>query len=156
MGAIPPASGGAQGVCPPPASGGARGACPPRVLCARYPHLGMVAALRRFPELQGEAVIVGGAPELRLPVIAASPQAIAAGVHVGQPLRQAQQQCPAAAFVPLDAAAAGELRDAICAALQTVSPAVEVGDEQALCDLSGRHVAFAGEIGWATAVARLL
>src|ERR1700680_2018318 len=45
---------------------------PRRLLCARHPHLGLVAALRRHPELRGEAVIIGGAPELRLPVLAAS------------------------------------------------------------------------------------
>ena len=75
-----------------------------RVLCARHPPPGLLAALRRYPELRGEPVILGGAPELRLPVVAASEAAQAAGVRVGQPLRQAQQSCPAAVFVPLDPA----------------------------------------------------
>jgi len=135
--------------------GGTRGS-PPRVLCARYLHLGLVDALRRYPELQGEAVIVGGAPELRLPVIAASRAALAAGVRPGQPLRQAQQLCPRAAFVPLDPEAVGALRVSLCGSLQTVSPAVEVGDQEALCDLSGRHAAFADELSWASATARVL
>ena len=73
-----------------------------RLLCARHPHLSLVAALRRHPELRGEAVIVGGALELRLPVLAASTAAAAAGVCAGQPLRQAQQLCPQAAFVSID------------------------------------------------------
>lgn len=127
-----------------------------RVLCARYPHLGLVAALRHFVELRGEAVIVGGAPELRLPVVAASLAARAVGVRAGQPLRQAQQLCPGAAFVPLDPEAVVELRDSICSALQSISPEVEVGDEEAFCDLSGRHAGFAGEAEWATATARVL
>src|ERR1017187_1517371 len=77
-----------------------------RVLCARHPHLGLLGAPRRYPELRGEPVILGGAPELRLPVVAASEAAQAAGVRVGQPLRQAQQSCPAAGFVPRLAARA--------------------------------------------------
>jgi nucleotidyltransferase/DNA polymerase involved in DNA repair len=127
-----------------------------RVLCARYPHLGLVAALRRFAELRGEAVIVGGAPELRLPVIAASRAALTAGVRAGQPLRQAQQLCPGAAFVPVDTEAVEELRGSLVVALQSLSPVVEVGDQEALCDLSGRHAAFADEGGWATATAQMV
>jgi len=127
-----------------------------RILCARYAHLGLITALRRYPELRGEAVIVGGAPELRLPVIAASAAARAAGVQPGQPLRQAQQLCPRAAFVPLDSGAMAQQRDSLCASLHQLSPAVEVGEEESLCDLSGSHVAYADEAGWASAAARRL
>src|SRR5205807_2702451 len=85
---------------------------------------GDVTVLRRFPELRGEPVIVGGAPELRLPVIAASAAAVSAGVREGMPLRQAQQLCPAAAFVPLDIEATASLRGEICATLHRLAPAV--------------------------------
>ncbi len=125
-----------------------------RVLCARHPHLGLIAALRRYPELRGEPVIVGGAPELRLPVVAASAAAQAAGVRVGQPLRQAQQHCPAAVFVPLDPAGTARLRAAVCAELHRLSPTVEAGDEEAFGDLSGRHAEFSDEASWASALAR--
>ena len=127
-----------------------------RILCARYPHLGLIAAQRRFPELRGEPLIVGGAPELRLPVIAMSPAAAAAGVRPGQPLRQAQQLCPGAAFVPLDPEATAGLRDEACARLHQLAPTVEVGDEEALCDLSGSHAAYPDEATWSVAVARTL
>jgi DNA polymerase-4 len=125
-----------------------------RVLCARHPHLGLIAALRRYPELREEPVILGGAPELRLPVVAASAAALAAGVRVGQPLRQAQQSCPAAVFVPLDPAGVGKLRDAVCAELHRLSPTVEAGDEESFGDLSGRHAEFPDEASWASALAR--
>jgi DNA polymerase IV len=125
-----------------------------RVLCARHPHLGLLAAFRRYPELRGEPVILGGAPELRLPVVAASAAALAAGVRVGQPLRQAQQSCPAAVFVPLDPAGVARLRVAVCAELHRLSPTVEAGDEEAFGDLSGRHVEFPDEAAWASALAR--
>jgi len=127
-----------------------------RILCARYAHLGLVTVLRRFPELRGEPVIVGGAPELRLPVIAASEAAVSAGVREGMPLRQAQQLCPAAAFVPLDIEATASLRGEICATLHRLAPAVEVSDDEALCDLSGSHAGFGDESAWGVAVARAL
>lgn len=129
---------------------------PPRLLCARHPHLGLVAALRRHPELRGEAVIVGGAPELRLPVLAASAAAASAGVRPGQPLRQAQQLCPEAAFVGVDAEAVERLRAEVAASLSQLSPAVEVGDEESCCDLSGRHAVLPSEGRWAAAIARAL
>ena len=127
-----------------------------RILCARFPHLGLVAAWRRHPELRPEPVVVGGAPELRLPVIAASAAAQAAGVRPGQPLRQAQQLCPAAVFAPLDEEEVERLRARAIAALCSVAPAVEVGDEEAFADLSGSHAAHASEAAWAAAAARAL
>lgn len=128
----------------------------PRVLCARFSHLGLVAAWRRHPELRAEPVVVGGAPELRLPVVAASAAAQAAGVRPGQPLREAQQRCPAAVFVALDEAEVERLREAAIAALCGVSPAVEVGDGEAFTDLSGSHAMHPTEAAWAVAVARAL
>ena len=127
-----------------------------RLLCARHPHLGLVAALRRHPELRGEAVIVGGAPELRLPVLAASAAATTAGVHPGQPLRQAQQLCPQAAFVSIDIDAVEQLRSEVATVLGGFSPAVEVGDAESCCDLSGSHAVFPDEGRWASAIARAL
>ena len=127
-----------------------------RILCARYPHLGLITALRRFPELRGEPVIVGGAPELRLPVIAMSAAAARSGVRPGQPLRQAQQRCPGAAFVALDQQRTASLRDEACARLRGLTPMVEVGDEEAFCDLTGRHAAYDDEARWGVAVARAL
>jgi DNA polymerase-4 len=127
-----------------------------RILCARHPHLGLVTALRRHPELRGEAVIVGGAPELRLPVLAVSAAAAAAGVRCGQPLRQAQQLCPQAAFVSVDGGDVERLRADVAAALGALSPAVEAGEEESCCDLSGSHAAYPDEGRWAAAIARVL
>lgn len=127
-----------------------------RILCARYPHLGLVIALRRYAELRGEPVIVGGTPELRLPVVAASAAAMRAGVRPGQPLRQAQQLCPSAAFVALDTEAAASLRDELSAGLLRLTPTVEVSDEEAFCDLSGRHASYPDEGAWGVAIARAM
>ncbi len=125
-----------------------------RVLCARHPHLALVAAWRRHPELRAEPVVIGGAPELRLPVIAASAPAMAAGVRPGQPLREAQQRCPAAAFVAADEAAVEQLRAELLSLLCGLAPSAEVGDETAWCDLTGRHAAHSDEAAWAVAIAR--
>lgn len=127
-----------------------------RILCARFPHLGLLAAWRRHPELRAEPVVIGGAPELRLPVVAASAAAEAAGVRAGQPLREAQQRCPAAVFVALDEAEVDQLRQAAITALCGVAPAVEVGDDEAFADLSGSHALHPTETAWAVATARVL
>ncbi len=125
-----------------------------RFLCARFPHLALVVAWRRHPELRAEPVVLGGAPELRLPVLAASAAARSAGVRPGQPLREAQQRCPGAAFVAIDEAATARLREELLTLLYRLAPTVEVGDEAAWCDLSGRHAAHPDGTGWAVAIAR--
>ncbi|HYA00893.1 MAG TPA: hypothetical protein VEK76_11160 [Candidatus Binatia bacterium] len=125
-----------------------------RILCARHAHLALVTAWRRHPELRAEPVIVGGAPELRLPVIAASAAASASGVRPGQPLREAQQRCPAAAFVAADPAAVASIRAELLSRLCELAPIVEVGDDTTWCDLTGRHAAHRDETAWAVAIAR--
>lgn len=112
--------------------------------------------LRRHPELRGEAVIVGGRPELRLPVVAASTAAAARGVRPGQPLRQARQLCPGAAFATADEDSTVQLRSELGRVLGALSPAVEVGDEESFCDLSGTHAVHGDERRWAAAIARTL
>ncbi len=125
-----------------------------RFLCARFPHLALVSVWRHHPELRSEPVIVGGAPELRLPVLAASAAARSSGVRPGQPLREAQQRCPGAAFVAVDEGEVACLREELLARLYRLAPAVEVGDEAAWCDLTGRHAAHPDGTGWAVAIAR--
>lgn len=127
---------------------------PARILCARYPHLALIAAWRHHPELRGEPVVIGGAPELRLPVVAASEAAAAAGVRPGQMLREAQQRCPVATFVPPDEAATGALREELLARLCALAPRVEVADPTSWCDITGRHAAHRDEGAWAVAIAR--
>ena len=127
-----------------------------RILCARFDHLGLLAAWRRHPELRAEAVVVAGAPVLRVPVIAASAAARAAGVRPGQPLRQAQHLCPTAVILDLDTETVEEIRAAALAGLCAVVPSVEMGDEQAYAGLDGTHAAHPTEPAWAAAAARAL
>jgi len=77
-------------------------------------------------------------------------------VRCGQPLRQAQQLCPQAAFVSIDGGDVERLRADVATALGALSPEVEAGDEESCCDLSGSHVAYPDEGRWAAAIARAL
>ena len=127
-----------------------------RLLCARHPHLGLVAALRRHPELRGEAVIVGGAPELRLPVLAASAAAAACGVAPRAAPSPGPAALPAGGLRQRRRGDVQRLRADVATALGGLSPAVETGDEESYCDLSGSHAAYPDEGRWAAAIARTL
>jgi protein ImuB len=71
-------------------------------------------------------------------VIAASEEAAAAGVRIGQTLRQAEALCPAAALVGTDAVATSRLAERLAADLYGLSPVVEVRhDGHAWLDLAG-------------------
>lgn len=141
---------------------------PRRLLCARFAHLGLLVAWRRHPELRNEAVVVampadgaagaGGGADIdgRSRVVAASPAARAAGVRPGQQLLQARQRCPGVVQLAVDAEAVAALAEAALAAFCSLAPAVELGDEEGWCDLSGSHAAFGGEAAWAAATARAL
>ena len=128
----------------------------PRILCARFPHLGLVVAWRRHPELRGEPVVIASDTTAGAVALAASEAARAAGVHPGQPLRQVRHLCPGAAVLPFDATAAGLRRDQVMEALCAVVPAIELNDEEAYADLSGSHARHPGEASWSAAVGRAL
>ena len=51
------------------------------------------------PELQGKPVVVGGRPDRRGVVAAASYEARAFGLHAGMPLATAYRLCPQATFI---------------------------------------------------------
>ena len=128
-----------------------------RILCARLPHLALVAAWRSFPELRGQPLVVArSSVSLNAPVVAASQPASTSGVRPGQPLRHAQRLCPAAALAPVDDAQTEQVRHDVLTALYQLSPAVESSDDEAYCDLSGRHVAFLDERAAVAAVGRAL
>ncbi|HXN22293.1 MAG TPA: DNA polymerase IV [Candidatus Dormibacteraeota bacterium] len=90
------------------------------------------------PELRGKAVIVGGRPDQRGVVTAASYEARNYGVHSAMPLRTAGRLCPHAIFLDSNHARYSQWSDRIAAILARYSPIVEmVSIDEAYLDLAG-------------------
>src|SRR5690349_10110211 len=90
------------------------------------------------PELRGKPVVVGGRPEQRGVVTAASYEARKYGVHSAMPLRTAGRLCPHAVFLDGHHEKYGEWSDRIATILAKFSPIVEmVSIDEAYLDLSG-------------------
>jgi DNA polymerase-4 len=90
------------------------------------------------PELRGKPVVVGGRPDQRGVVTAASYEARKYGVHSAMPLRTAGRLCPHAVFLDGHHAKYGEWSDRVATILGKFSPIVEmVSIDEAYLDLSG-------------------
>src|SRR5271170_4072624 len=90
------------------------------------------------PELRGKPVVVGGRPEQRGVVTAASYEARKYGVHSAMPLRTAGRLCPHAIFLDGHHEKYGEWSDRVASILAQFSPVVEmVSIDEAYLDLSG-------------------
>src|ERR1700731_649800 len=90
------------------------------------------------PELRGKPVIVGGQPNQRGVVTAASYEARKFGVHSAMPLRTAGRLCPHAVYLDSHHAKYSEWSDRVATILAKFSPIVEmVSIDEAYIDLSG-------------------
>jgi DNA polymerase IV len=90
------------------------------------------------PELIGKAVVVGGRPDQRGVVTAASYEARRFGVHSAMPLRTAGKLCPHAVFLDGHHPKYGEWSDRVATILAKFSPIVEmVSIDEAYLDLAG-------------------
>ncbi len=90
------------------------------------------------PELRGKPVVVGGRPDERGVVSAASYEARKFGIHSAMPLRTAGRLCPHAVFLDGHHAKYGEWSDRITTILAKYSPVVEmVSIDEAYLDLAG-------------------
>jgi DNA polymerase-4 len=90
------------------------------------------------PELRGKPVIVGGGPNQRGVVTAASYEARRFGVHSAMPLRTAGRLCPHAVYLDSHHAKYSEWSDRVATILGKFSPIVEmVSIDEAYLDLSG-------------------
>src|SRR5690242_1250343 len=78
------------------------------------------------PSLKGKAVVVGGKPDERGVVAAASYEARKFGVHSAMPLRTAYKLCPQAIFVYGHPDRYRDLSLKVRAVLQKFSPQVEM------------------------------
>jgi len=90
------------------------------------------------PELRGKPVVVGGRPDQRGVVTAASYEARQYGVHSAMPLRSAGRLCPHAVFLDGHHEKYGEWSDRVATILRKFSPIVEmVSIDEAYLDLAG-------------------
>jgi DNA polymerase-4 len=90
------------------------------------------------PELRGKPVVVGGGPNQRGVVTAASYEARKFGVHSAMPLRTAGRLCPQAVFLDGHHEKYGEWSDRVATILARFSPIVEmVSIDEAYLDLAG-------------------
>lgn len=90
------------------------------------------------PDLRGKPVVVGGAPDERGVVSAASYAARRYGVHSAMPLRTAARLCPHAIFVPGNPGRYREYSGKVFAVLSRFSPKVEMASiDEAYLDLTG-------------------
>lgn len=90
------------------------------------------------PELRGKPVVVGGRPDQRGVVSAASYEARKFGIQSAMPLRTAAKLCPHAIFLDGNHAKYGEWSDRVATILAKFSPIVEmVSIDEAYLDLAG-------------------
>src|ERR1700694_1639344 len=90
------------------------------------------------PELRGKPVIVGGGPNQRGVVTAASYEARKFGVHSAMPLRTAGRLCPHAVYLDSHHAKYSEWSDRVATILAKFSPIVEMPSiDDAYLDLAG-------------------
>jgi len=92
------------------------------------------------PELQGKPVVVGGRPDQRGVVSAASYEARKFGIQSAIPLRTAYKLCPHAIFLDGHHAKYSEWSDKVATILAKFTPVVEmVSIDEAYLDLSGTN-----------------
>lgn len=90
------------------------------------------------PELRGKPVVVGGRPDQRGVVSAASYEARKYGIHSAMPLRTAGRLCPHAVFLDGHHEKYSEWSDRVASILGKFSPIVEMTSiDEAYLDLSG-------------------
>ena len=90
------------------------------------------------PSLKGKPVVVGGRPNERGVVSAASYEARKFGVHSAMPLRTAYKLCPQAIFVDGHPPRYREYSQKVYAVLQDFSPLVEMASvDEAYVDITG-------------------
>jgi nucleotidyltransferase/DNA polymerase involved in DNA repair len=100
-----------------------------RVACIWIAQLPLRVEILRHPQWDGRPLVLGGAPGERKVVQLCSPEAEAAGVRPGLPLREVVPLCPEAMVLQPDPVRSAAVLEAVLADLQRVSPIVEPADD---------------------------
>jgi DNA polymerase-4/protein ImuB len=117
-----------------------------RVACVWIAQLPLRVEILRHPAWDGRPLVLGGAPGERKIVQLCSPEAEAAGVRPGLPLREVVPLCPEAMVLQPDPVRSAAVLEAVLADLQRVSPAVEpAGEGYFYLDLRGLQAMY-GEL----------
>jgi len=106
--------------------------------------------IRDDPSLAGKPVVVGGAPDQRGVVAAASYEARKFGIHSAMPMSRALRLCPDLVRVAGDASKYSEVSRQVFAILESFSPAVEtLSLDEGFLDVTGeeRHFGPPLELG---------
>jgi len=99
--------------------------------------------IRDDPSLKGLPVVVGGAPDQRGVVAAASYEARKFGIHSAMPMSRAVRLCPTLVRLPGDVARYAEASRRVFAVLDSFSPAVEtLSLDEAFLDVTGEEAHF--------------
>jgi len=110
---------------------------------------------RDHPEYRGKPVIVGGGPNDRGVVSAASYEARKFGVRSAMPLRTAGRLCPDGIFVPGDAEAYATASDAVMELFFVRTPLVEpISLDEAFLDVTATEHLFGGAVAMANQIKR--
>lgn len=83
--------------------------------------------------LVGKPLVIGGQPWEKGTVYCCSPEALRDGVHPDMPLRQAEQLCPQAIFLPINEERYQEIHRQLIKALAPFSPVVETVELGQVC-----------------------
>ncbi len=90
------------------------------------------------PELKGKPVLVGGSPETRGVISAASYEARRFGVHSAMPTSKALRLCPHAILLPVRMERYKEVSDSVFAVFDKVTPLVQaISLDEAFLDVTG-------------------
>jgi len=109
------------------------------------------------PELRGKPVVVGGRPDQRGVVSAASYEARKYGIHSAMPLRTAGKLCPQAIFLDGHHEKYAEWSDRVATILAGFSPIVEmVSIDEAYLDLAGTERLYGPPVAAADQVLRTI
>jgi len=111
-----------------------------KVAYAFVPHFPVAVERREDPSLKGMAVVIGGLPHERGSVYELSPEAFDQGLRVGMSLRQAEELCPEAIFLPTREERYTAAFEEMLTALERFSPLIEPdGLGGAYLEVSGLH-----------------